>query len=87
MKRIIAEVVRPLERKGREFRIGGLSVFVPRLWLILLVAAVPLFMICAKCLEALEKTGSMGAIIAGMLMNVSIIAYAALLYILKKRKI
>jgi hypothetical protein len=66
---------------------GGKAVFRPRLWPALLVLAVPFIMVCADCLEALERSGRWGAYLAGMLLPASITGYLALVVVLKQRRI
>ncbi len=58
-----------------------------RLWILLLVLAVPFFMVCADRLEALERSGALGTVVADLLFPVMILGYAVLLVFLKQRKI
>jgi hypothetical protein len=59
----------------------------PRLWVVLLVLALPFFAICVDYFEALERSGTMGAIIADISLPASLIGYMVLLVVFKKRKI
>ncbi len=63
------------------------SVFSPRIWKVLVLAAYPFFLLAWKYFEALERTGTIGAFIADTAFVPTLIAYAALIYILKKRAI
>lgn len=62
-------------------------VVVPRLWFILLVLAFPFFAICFDYFETLERSGTLGAIVADISLPASLIGYMMLLVVLKKRKI
>ena len=64
-----------------------LTVLRPRLWMVLLVLFFPFFVICAHYFEALERTGTVGAIVADTFFQPAIVGYIAILWILKKRKI
>jgi hypothetical protein len=59
----------------------------PRLWVVLLVLAVPFFAICFDYFETLERSGTLGAIVADISLPASLIGYMMLLVVLKKRKI
>lgn len=74
-------------RESQGSHLSNISVPLPRLWMILLILAFPFLAICTDYFEALERSGTVGAIVADMLMPVSIISYTVLLYVLKKRKI
>lgn len=63
------------------------AAFSPRMWIIMIACAVPFLIISFNFFEALERTGTMGAIIADMLMPATTIAYVVLLFVLKSRKI
>jgi len=62
-------------------------VMVPRLWVVLLVLAFPFFAICFDYFETLERSGTLGAIVADISLPVSLIGYMMLLVVLKKKKI
>ncbi len=62
-------------------------VAVPRLWVVLLALAVPFFAICVDYFETLERSGTLGAIVADIALPASLIGYMMLLVALKKRKI
>ncbi len=62
-------------------------VAVPRLWVVLLVLAVPFFAICVNYFETLERSGTLGAMVADIALPASLIGYMMLLVALKKRKI
>ncbi len=59
----------------------------PRLWMVLLVLALPFFSVCADYFEALERTGALGAFIADSLLPASVLGYMVLVFVFKKRKI
>ncbi len=59
----------------------------PRLWMVLLILALPFFSICADYFEALERTGALGAFIADSLLPASVLGYIVLVFVFKKRKI
>ncbi len=63
------------------------SVLTPRLWKIMIAAAYPFFLFTVKYCEALESTGPIGAFFADTFLPATLIAYAALIFILKKRAI
>ncbi len=63
------------------------SIFTPRIWKIMIVAAYPFLLTATNYFEALERTGAMGAFIADTLMPVTLICYVALIFLLKKRAI
>ena len=64
-----------------------LAVLRPRLWMILLVLFFPFFVICTHYFEALERTGTIGALVADTFFQPTIVAYIVILWMLKKRKI
>jgi len=64
-----------------------LSVLRPRLWMVLLVLFFPFFVICTHYFEALERTGTLGAIVADTFFQPTIVGYIVILWMLKKRKI
>jgi hypothetical protein len=59
----------------------------PRLWIVLLLLAVPFFAICVDYFETLERSGTLGAIVADIALPASLIGYMMLLVALKRRKI
>jgi hypothetical protein len=63
------------------------SIFTPRIWKIMIAGAYPFLITTAKCFEALEGTGRMGAFIADMLMPATLIGYGVLIVVLKKRRL
>ncbi len=63
------------------------SILTPRIWKIMIAAAYPFFLFAAKYCEILESTGTIGAFIADTLLPATLIAYGALIFILKKRAI
>lgn len=88
LKRMKLEDMSPLSvRKNQGFLSAKTRILTPRLWFILLVFAVPFLIICSKFLEAFERTGPLAEILALILMNVSIVSYAILIVIFKRRKI
>ena len=78
------------DRPSPVYQAMDLTVLRPRLWMVLLVLLVlffPFFVICAHYFEALERTGTVGAIVADTFFQPAIVGYIAILWILKKRKI
>ncbi len=63
------------------------AVAAPRLWIILLVLALPFFSICVDYFEALEQTGTLGATIADTTLPAFLVGYVVLVVVLKKRRI
>jgi len=59
----------------------------PRLWMVLLILAVPFFAVCVDYFEVLEQSGPGGAVIADISLPASIMGYAVLIVILKQRNI
>jgi len=55
--------------------------------MVLLVFFFPFFVTSAHYFEALERTGTVGAIVADTFFQPAIVGYIAILWILKKRKI
>ncbi len=58
-----------------------------RLWMILLILALPFFNLSVPYFEALERTGTIGAIIADTTFSALLVCYVVLLCILKQRRI
>jgi len=63
------------------------SVFTPRIWKVMVLTAYPFFLLASKYFEALERKGTIGAFIADTGFVPMLIAYTALIFILKKRRI
>lgn len=63
------------------------SALLPRLWLILLVLALPFFGISAHYFEVLERSGALGALIADTMFPAMLVGYLVLLYMLKQHRI
>ncbi len=63
------------------------SLFTPRIWKIMILAAYPFLLLTAKYFELLERTGSAGAFIADTLMSATMICYVVLIFVLKRRAI
>jgi len=61
------------------------SFFTPRIWKLMIGGAYPFLLLSAGYFEALERTGTTGAFIADTLMPITLIGYAALIFVLKKR--
>jgi len=70
---------------GEDSRAIHVSLFYPRIWKIMVLAAYPFLLLGAGYFEALERTGTIGAFFADTLMPITLIGYAALLFVLKKR--
>ncbi len=68
-------------------RLVNLSIFIPRIWKIMIAAAYPFLLLAINYFEALERTGALGAFIADALMPATLICYVALIVVLKKRGI
>jgi hypothetical protein len=80
-------LMRPHNSPSSVYQLMSLSVLRPRLWMVLLVLFLPFFSICTNYFEDLERTGTIGAIIADTLWQPTIIGYIVLLCMFKKRKI
>ncbi len=85
--RIRVGLGRPGNRQSQGYQLISPAVFIPRLWKIMIVCAYPFLVICTNYFEALERTGTIGAIIADMLMPAAIIGYVVLIVVLKKREV
>ncbi len=59
----------------------------PRVWVLLLLLAVPFFVVSAHYFESLERSGPERAVLADALFSASISGYVVLLAFLKQRKI
>ncbi len=58
-----------------------------RLWMVLLVLALPFFFITtADYFEAMERSGTFGALIADMMLPAMIVSFFVLLYVLKQSR-
>ncbi len=75
------------DKKASSILLTARSVFSPRIWKVMILAAYPFFLLASKYFEALERNGTIGAYIADTIFMPTLIAYAALIYILKKRAI
>jgi hypothetical protein len=65
----------------------NVAMFIPRLWMILSALAIPFLIMCTNYCEALEKTGTIGAAIADILLPAIIVGYIAFIVVLKTRRI
>lgn len=74
-------------RMRQNLELPSSPVPLPRLWMVLLVLAVPFIVVCADCLESLERSGSWGAVMAPPLLPSSVIGYLVLVFSLKQRNI
>ena len=81
------EIKRSHKNQSQDSSAMNVAAFIPRLWMIMIPLAVPFLIISFKYFLALERTGAIGAFIADTLMPVTNIAYVALIFILKSRKI
>ncbi len=68
-------------------RFFSFSIFIPRVWKIMIAAAYPLFLLTANYFESLERAGAVAAFIADILMPATMICYVALIFVLKKRAV
>jgi hypothetical protein len=75
------------QKQSKDSSAMNVAFFIPRLWMIMIPFAVPFFIISFNYFLALERTGAIGAFIADTLMPGTNIAYVALIFILKSRKI
>jgi hypothetical protein len=85
--RVKLGIRRPYESESRDFQMPAMSGPIPRLWMVLLISALPLFFMGVDFFEKMERSGPMGAVIADTLLPASSIGYLMLIYVLKKRKI
>ncbi len=85
--RINMEINLSHKNQSQESPAMDVAAFSPRLWMIMIVFAVPFLIISFNYFEALERTGTIGAIIADMLMPATNIAFLVFIGILKSRKI
>ncbi len=69
-----------------ELRHFGVRLY--RLWLVLLIIALPfLFITGADYFEAMERSGTVGALIADTMMPAMIVSFFVLLYVLKQHRV
>jgi hypothetical protein len=80
-------ITRTVNSQADGNRFINFSIFIPRIWKIMIAGAYPFLLLAAKYFEALERTGTIGAFIADTLMPVTMISYVALIFVLKKRAI
>lgn len=80
-------ITRVVNSKTGSNRFISFSIFIPRIWKIMIVAAYPFLLLATNYFEALERTGTMGAFIADILMQATMICYVVLILVLKKRAI
>ncbi len=80
-------IARVVNGKTGSNRFISLSIFIPRTWKIMILAAYPFLLLATNCFEELERTGTLGAFIADILLPATIICYVALILALKKRSI
>ena len=78
---------RPCSRASQKSDLPSIPLRMPRLWMILLVLAVPFIVICAEFFETMERSGTVGAVIADIMMPATFIGYMVLLYRLKQHRI
>jgi hypothetical protein len=76
-----------VDSKAGSNRFISFSIFMPRTGKIMIAAAYPFLLLTTNYFEALERTGTMGAFTADILMPVTMIGYVALIFVLKKRAI
>jgi hypothetical protein len=81
------EIDRSREGRSRDSSVLDVSSFIPRLWMLLTLFAVPFLIISFNLFLSLERTGPMGAFFAAPLLSAANVAYVALLVALKKRRI
>ncbi len=80
-------IIRVDSGQADENRVTSFSIFIPRIWKIMVVVAYPFLLLATNYFETLERTGTTGAFIADTFMSATIISYLALIIVLKKRAI
>ncbi len=80
-------MTRPIISRAEGKRFINFSLFAPRIWKIMIAGAYPFLLLATSNFEALERTGTMGAFMADILMPVTVIGYVTLIFVLKKRSI
>jgi hypothetical protein len=75
------------ESESQESPSLDISAFIPRLWMILILLAVPFFSTAVYYFEAFERTGPVGAFLAAPLLSATFLGYVSLILVLKKRKL
>jgi hypothetical protein len=81
------EIDRPQQEQSQGSSAVNIAAFIPRLWMVMIPFSIPFLIMTFNFFVAMERTGMIGAIIADMLMPAINIAYVALIFILKSRKI
>ena len=76
-----------INAKAGSIRLVIFSLFTPRIWKIMILAAYPFFLLTTRYFEALERMGPIGAFIADTFMPATIIGYVVLIFVLKKRAV
>jgi hypothetical protein len=77
----------PCSKSFRDRKISKISLLVPRLWIILLVIALPFFTMSFEYFESLERTGPLAAFVADTMFSAMLGGYVILLVILKQGRI
>ncbi len=74
-------------RKGRsqDPSAASRSALIRRLWMFMVLLAVPFLFLSYHYCEALERTGPVGAFCAAPLLSAAVLAYAGFIVMLKKR--
>ena len=80
-------ITRVVPMQSDRNRFMRLSIFIPRIWKIMVAGAIPFLLIVSNYFEAVEKMGTIWAFIADTLMPVTMISYLTLIFVLKKRAI
>ena len=69
------------------FSLSKISALIPRLWMVMLVLAIPFLIVTSRFFEAWEGSGERWAFLADMLLPALNIAYVAMIVVLKRKKI
>jgi hypothetical protein len=81
------EIDRPQQEQSQGSSADNVAAFIPRLWMVMIPFSIPFLIMTFNFFVVMERTGTIGAIVADTLMPAINIAYVALIFILKSRKI
>ncbi len=71
-----------------DWELQNFGIRLHRLWMVLLVLALPFFFIAAAdYFESMERSGTFGAIVADTMLPAMLVGFLVLLYVLKRHKI
>lgn len=77
----------PSGKAFHDSEVPKVGVLLPRLWIILLIFALPFFAVASTYLEALERTGPVAAVVSPSVLSGLLVGYFVLVYALKQRRI